>query len=672
MSGRIPTWVAVASLAGMVSPSHVGAQNTICGGGIRYVEKPDRGPYVKKERPLEARAGANYGVDFNSSIHVSVDTDCLLSRLDQFNSASPDQPARLTLGRRMDSLTAVLRQIPAAIEQLQQTFLAYANPDVDAQVREQKLNASSATIQDILHTLQSVSQARLESGGTASAEAARQSKREMAAVFSKAGYDWEALRQLLDRELRTAGADLDRLRGAEQYKVEMRAHLLTSKGPFPVPLAGYNTEAPCAETRLDPIQLAPSPAQVALYQKAESLEKQIGAVRGIGNVIMAQVAADLDQARPEVESLLTRAERAVQPVMEAGRSTLKWADKATMSQWLNGLAASLAADPEGPAAQASLESLGSELDKLGADLATVRSLVSLRDDLRGASALEGMQAILARADVIRRATRPPGPMGVLRPETWKAHADVSSQVAAEIGKLGKTLRDRIRNDPDGPLHDIERLRGALVQAGDSLQTLPREALELAARLLGLSPVLIASTLPEPAGLQRRDIGPGLDTDLELRTICAERHENDVVQVVYRFFAGDKEIQGGGWTDRFRLRIYGWSARFAAGLAFAVREHTEVWRPGAAVSWIFSHAGWPGENDRGAGSGTGLGRVGLGLTAVNLHFEGAEAIELGIGPSLSLLGDRIIFGGGWNLQAHDDHLYGLLSVRLLDIARGPPP
>jgi hypothetical protein len=27
------------------------------------------------------------------------------------------------------------------------------------------------------------------------------------------------------------------------------------------------------------------------------------------------------------------------------------------------------------------------------------------------------------------------------------------------------------------------------------------------------------------------------------------------------------------------------------------------------------------------------------------------------------------GGGYNLQAHGDHLYGLLSIRLIDFARG---
>jgi len=88
-----------------------------------------------------------------------------------------------------------------------------------------------------------------------------------------------------------------------------------------------------------------------------------------------------------------------------------------------------------------------------------------------------------------------------------------------------------------------------------------------------------------------------------------------------------------------------------------------------VSWIFTHRGWPRGPNRGLGDPAGLGQIGIGLTAMNLHFESDEAIELGVGPSLSFLGDRLIVGGGWNLQAHGDHLYALLSIRLLDIARG---
>jgi hypothetical protein len=190
---------------------------------------------------------------------------------------------------------------------------------------------------------------------------------------------------------------------------------------------------------------------------------------------------------------------------------------------------------------------------------------------------------------------------------------------------------------------------------------------LVGRVLGLPPALLATDLPEPAGLRRRAIETDLATDIRLTDICAARRENDEVRVEYRFFAGERQIANR--TDRFHLRLFGWRSRVSAGLAFAVRENTDTWRPGAAVSWIFTRAGWPKGDNRGLGNRSGLGRIGLGLTTVNLHFESAESIELGIGPSLSLLGDRVIVGGGWNLQAHGDHLYALLSVRLLDVTRG---
>lgn len=663
MSPGPRVWLLLVPLGIGLSPVTGHAQDSTCA-AVRYMEMPERGPHAQTGRPIKGRSGSVYGVDINSTIHLSVDTLCLLSRLDERNSGAADQPARLALARRMDSLTSVLGQIPIAIKQLQETFDAYARGPVALADFEAKLDTSSTTIQRILRTLRSAIRARLESEGVAPAQAERQSARDLDPVLSDEGYDWDALRQLLDRELRSVAADLDRLRRGEAYQVEVRSHLLTSKGQFPVPLAGYNEEAPCAETRVEPIQLAPSPDQAALYQHAESLEKTIGEVRGIGQVVVAQVSADVERVRPQVDTLLTRAEHAVAPVVEAGKGALRWADPPTFSRWLEGLA--LGGGSKEVDARRALDSLGTELGNVSADIDLVRSLVTLRDDLRGATAIEGMQAVVARAQLLRQTRLRIG--DVLRPSGWKNHADLSARLAARIGQLGAALRDRIRNDPNGPMPDVERLRGALLQAADSLRGVSEDGVKAVSQLLGLPPALLAADLPEPAGLHRRAIGAGLETDIQLTRICAERHENDAVQVEYRFFAGDKPIAGAGWTDRFRLRIYGWSARFAAGLAFAVRQHTDVWRPGAAVSWIFTHAGWPSGTKLGAGDALGLGRVGLGLTAVNLHFESAEAIELGLGPTLSLIGDRVIVGGGWNLQAHGDHLYGLLSVRLLDIAR----
>jgi len=649
------------------------AQNPDCAAGaVRYVEWAERGPLAQSGRPLPALQATEYGVDINSRIQIAVDTACLIAYLDR-QAAGPAPSARSrALRSRVDSLVAILGAVPTAIEQLQQTFDAYARGGAEAgPVFQERLQTSSTTIRRILRALQAAIQARLEAGDSTRADASRAAKADFDAVLSGGGalpYDWPVLRALINREIELTRADLDQFHRTAGYALELRAHLLSGKGQYPVGLAGYNDETPCAETRVEPIELEISPEQAQLFQQAESLEHRIGAVRGVGNVVVGSVSADLDRIRPELDTLAGRAARAAAPVAAAGRSLVRWTRGDTLRLWTEGLSTALSRDPKGAAVKATLDSLADGLAQANADLDALRSFGSLKDQLAGVSAQTAMQAILARVEQIRRLTNDDAaPIRALQPATWVARAALVKRLAVQLGQLPPQLRDRIRSDPRGPVRDLETLGRALQQAADSLAGVSQDALGLLGRVLGLPPALLAANLPEPAGVRRRAVGAGLGTEIELTRICAARRENDVVQVEYRFFAGEQPI--GGWTDRFRLRVFGLRSRVGAGLAFAIRQHTDTWRPGAAVSWIFTHRNWPRGPNRGLGDAAGLGQLGLGLTAVNLHFESDEAIELGIGPSLTFLGDRIVVGGGWNLQAHGNHLYGLLSIRLLDLARG---
>ena len=655
----------------LLSAARLSGQSPECS-GFRYVEWPERGPLAESGRPLPVAEAAEYGVDINSRIQITPDTGCLRAYLDrQTGGRGPDRAAR-ALRDRVDSLSAILDAVPTAIEQLRQTFEAYARGGGDAgPAFQERLRASSTTIRRILRGLQSAIQARLEAGDSTRATAVRDSKAALDGVLSGRGtlaYDWNALRGLINREIQLTRAELDQFHRMAGYGLELRAHLISGKGQYPVALAGYNDEIPCAETRVEPIELELSPEQVAVFQHAESLEHRISAVRGVGNVVVASVSADLDRLRPELDTLLGRAEQAAAPVAAAGAALARWTRADTVRLWSEGVTTALRRDPRGAAVEATLDSLADGLAQVNADLDALRSFGSLKAQLVGASAEVAMQAVLARVEQIQRlSSDDAAPLRALQPATWLGRAELMKRLVARVNELPAPLRQQIRNDPRGPVRDLDALGRSLRAAADSLQGVSQDALGLLARVLGLPPALLAADPPEPAGVRRRAIENDLETQIELTRICAPRHENDVVQVEYRFFTGEQQI--GGWTDRFRLRVFGLRSRVGAGLAFAIRQHTDTWRPGAAVSWIFTHRGWPRGANRGLGDAAGLRQIGLGLTAVNLHFESDEAIELGIGPSLSFLGDRIVVGGGWNLQAHGDHLYGLLSIRLLDIARG---
>ncbi|HET9465502.1 MAG TPA: hypothetical protein VFO71_08230 [Gemmatimonadales bacterium] len=649
------------------------AQDVSCaGGGILYLEWPERGPSASQGRPLARSLGTEYGVDINSRIEIKVDTLCLLAFLDGRPGAPTGGRASPELRARFQSLSAAVSAIPLAIQQLTSTYASYApqRATPDEGFRE-RLKASSNTIGRILSTLSTTIQARLEEAGVPESTATIAAKDEMIAALAGAeqrGYDWEAIRRLLHREIQLADSALRELHASDRYAVELRAHLLTAEGQSPVPLAGHNDEAPCAATRIEPFELELSGQQAALYQEAEALEKQIGAVRSVGNVVVTAVLRDLDRVRPALESLSMRAEKATAPVAAAAGALLRWRNPEELRGWVQGLGNELTGDPNGAALRAALDSLGAVAHDVSVNLEALRSFAVLRKKIEGGNARDAMATILAGVAPVLRLSggASASALSVLLPDTWMHGAGLAERVLVLAEGLGPRLRERVRNDREGPVADLRTAGAALTQAADSLQDVSRDAVALVARVLGLPPALVAADLPEPAGLRRRAIGTDLATDIRLTDICAARRENDEVRVEYRFFAGERQIASR--TDRFRLRLFGWRSRVSAGLAFAVRENTETWRPGAAVSWIFTRAGWPKGNSRGLGDPSGLGRIGLGLTTVNLHFESAESIELGIGPSLSLLGDRVIVGGGWNLQAHGDHLYALLSVRLLDVAR----
>jgi hypothetical protein len=210
--------------------------------------------------------------------------------------------------------------------------------------------------------------------------------------------------------------------------------------------------------------------------------------------------------------------------------------------------------------------------------------------------------------------------------------------------------------------------GTLDDVVTELQDAAPRAVAVLGRLAGLPVAAAAADLPEPSGQRRPGVATEIGTEIALRTIQSPRYEHDQVVVDYRFFRQNQPAAG-AWSDHLRLEVYGWRSRVLAGLAFAVREHTRVWQPGAAVSWIITHRNWPGSGEGGTGDPAGLGRFGAGLTTINLRFEGESGIQLGVGPTLSLLGERLLLGCGWNLQAEEDQFYGFFSLRLFTVSGG---
>jgi hypothetical protein len=57
-------------------------------------------------------------------------------------------------------------------------------------------------------------------------------------------------------------------------------------------------------------------------------------------------------------------------------------------------------------------------------------------------------------------------------------------------------------------------------------------------------------------------------------------------------------------------------------------------------------------------------LGIGFNVAALQFEN-DGVEIGVGPHLTLFGDLLQFGFGWNLNVHDDREYMFVGIGLVE-------
>jgi hypothetical protein len=677
---RATLWLAILAFQAATFAARAQGQEGSCDEptGVRYVEFPAGGRAETTGRALKANDGRIVAVDVDSRIEIHFDTLCLRRYLDAGRAALSSDEKAIRLIARLDSLRAAVAGIPGAILALKETFAAFTAlgaGEATSQKFEQQLRASSGKLLRIVKPLRLAIQARLSEGGL-DTDAARAATAELMRPLYTGppeGYDWAVLSELLNREIIATDAEVAAHLGKGSYALEVRAYLLDRNGHgIPLALPGHNREEEGALIPFQRFQFALSEDQEVLYERADSLAMTIDSVRSLGEGLATQLRDDFASVQERLEPLLARAAEAAKPIESQAVALTRWANPDVAKAWLQSIVSTLDKDEAGPAARAAWDDLVVALSETRADLEALQQFGALSDELHGATADKAMDAILRRANALRHLTAAGETSGSdaillrsLNAEIWRDRIKRVDSFLRAVQTLKQPLRQQILNDPKGPVAEVRELIVALQSAATTLQGITQEGLNVIANALGLPRTLLATSLPEPKGQLRLGLTAPLDTRIQLQGIREARHENDIVSIEYRFFDGDKPLPR-SWKDTFRLRVFGWRSRVVAGLAFAVQEHHDLWRPGAAVSWHFSHRGWPSGSEAGTGDPAGLGQVSFGLTTINLHFDNAQAVELGIGPSIGLFDNRLIAGGGWNLQVSQDHLYGFISLRLLNI------
>lgn len=200
---------------------------------------------------------------------------------------------------------------------------------------------------------------------------------------------------------------------------------------------------------------------------------------------------------------------------------------------------------------------------------------------------------------------------------------------------------------------LQRLAQLRLQAG-SLLGLQRAATDLGSAPIGADAVV--------GQLRQVEASAAEPTLLDLRRL--ERGDGDVLTVTVRVSERDTERTVAEEEHSLEVHTYGWHRRWSAGLAFARPFDGSRFQPGASMSWIM-HC-----RDRSLDQRLGARchwpyHIGLGLTSV--VFTRDTAVELGLGPVVTLFSDALVLGGGFNLQAETWYL--LLSTPLLELVGG---
>lgn len=626
---------------------------------VRYAEIRESGD----ERTIASTNGTLRGIDINSSVRIEVAESVLIRHLAGPSDASAEV---IALARRVQALQDAVAAIPALVTELSAAMAAWDSGV--AQTAPARMRRMINDVEDreeaILSPLDQAIAGRLEAEGVAATGAQRRARTErFSARRPGTGvWDWVALSQLLGREILYLNGRLTGRRPRAGVAVEIQVHRLGQDGAVPVFLPGYNTVATGPDTPYPKIQLSPDSAELALYDRYDSLAQRIGEVSSISEAIRRQLEAELTGLTASMDSVLAAARDFVRTGGAQFTAVARYFGEGGFSDWLD----QARQDLEGAGAPAITagEALAAAFAAGGPDLANelraLEALGMLADSIRNLPPAQALQRLLEVATGVSAldAAR------AIRPQTWRDRVALASALHGAINALATSPSAAVRaavNRPDSPKSVLANALGPMQDAADRLVNAARPAVRLLDSLLRNAPRIPAAGLPAPEGLRRVDLGSGsADATFNLRTIREGRRPDDHITVTLRFFRGDQLLPE-QVRDEFRIRSYGWNSAFVASLAWIARfEGSGTFTPSAAMSWMASRRGWPDGSEAGLGGGP---YVGLGLTTMTLNFDTSQAVELGVAPTLGVLDNHILVGAGASLQSSANRWFGFFAIRL---------
>lgn len=191
--------------------------------------------------------------------------------------------------------------------------------------------------------------------------------------------------------------------------------------------------------------------------------------------------------------------------------------------------------------------------------------------------------------------------------------------------------------------------------------------ELAGMLTTPSPSLAGLTEGVEVDSRTLDIPLEQIQDTEIQITRTPRRDKDLIEFTAQLIKDDGTIMSEG-SRLFRVTKFGLHSNVSGNVIFVDRvsnppDEREVnFIAAPAVSYTFRYH--TREESKGARVWN-IFNPGIGLNTALLNFQGSD-IEVGIGAALSLFGDIVQGGYGYNLQVDDDHEYIFIGIGLFEM------
>ena len=264
--------------------------------------------------------------------------------------------------------------------------------------------------------------------------------------------------------------------------------------------------------------------------------------------------------------------------------------------------------------------------------------------------------------IVPLVTRIPGDLPS-RMQTW---AQLLDDVAATAGPARASLSNlaqRMREDWAPAIDSILAVRDSyksFQNDADHLLTLVEQTLPL------FRGVAASNVPPDPTALLAIPVADAMPGNLDL-TRSGPR-DGDRIVATLRILESDRQHPLLNVERTVRVRTYGWHRRWQAGLAFTRESQADgVWL-GVSLSWMVHYRHRPafqsGRPPREGAPLLGFLDVGVGITSIAITR--GPNVQLGFGPTVSLLSDALVIGGGFNFERQKGFL--MFSTPLLDLVR----